>query len=138
MKIILLQLCIACIAFTAQAQETNKPQLPPVRTSDPVRRLEVVRTAIPLKGGDHAQQPKTVQPEAVQPKATRMEAVQTVAVPVRKADAAPAASSAGGTQDKATKGKADVTLPSSLSGKQAREQQQQAAQQPPAAGAPKP
>ncbi|MBN9379267.1 MAG: hypothetical protein J0H74_00795 [Chitinophagaceae bacterium] len=129
-KYILFQLFIVCIAFTAQAQETRKPQQMPMRTSDPsLRQTVMIQPALPVKsGGDIVRQQKSVQTATLPLKsgesAQQSKLLEPAVVPIRKTNpAAPAA--AGGAQNKATKDKPAVTLPSSLSIKEAREQPKQ-------------
>lgn len=128
MKTIFFQLCFVCIVLTVQAQETRRDaQLPPARTSDPVvRQTLAMQPVLPLKSGDNARQQKPPAPVAVPLKsggnAQQPKSLQQVEVPIRKTDGAVAAAPAGDSaQNKATKGKPVIVLPSSLSLKEAKE-----------------
>ena len=50
MKNIFIQLCIACLALTARAQETKNQQVP-LRTNDPALRRMAVNPVLPIKSG---------------------------------------------------------------------------------------
>jgi len=113
---IFFQLFIACLVFTARAQETTN-QLPPIKTGGPALHQTVAKPVLPIKSGDNVQQAKLQ---------------QVTAVPIRKTDAPPAPSAGGeAAKNKITKdNKAVIALPSSMSLKEAREQQLKALSQP--------
>ena len=76
MKFSALVLCLFCIAVTANAQETQRTQVPPIRNTDNVKpALQTTAPAVPvLNAGNAPSAAKTVSP--------------VPAVPIRKSDIA--------------------------------------------------
>jgi hypothetical protein len=131
MKHIFFQLCIICLALGARAQEAARMQLPPVKTGGPAVVRQAAAPILPLKsGGNAVRQQKSVQSAVVPVKssgnAQQTKLQQPAEVPIHKTDAPAAASTGDGAKNKVmSKDKPAVTLPSSLSVKEAKEQSRQ-------------
>lgn len=131
MKNIFIQLCIACLALTARAQETKNQQVP-LRTNDPALRRMAVNPVLPIKsGGGNALRQTASAAKAELPiksgdNAQQAKPQQAAVVPLRKTDPAPAGAAGGAaTQDKTAQNKVVDSLPSSLSVKEAKEKERQ-------------